>query len=164
MNMLWIDRFEKLGRLLLWLTISLVLVALPVAVAKRNLGEQELRESLQKAEANLAEALKPKKPEKPARLPLNSMGDIFRSLNQSTATGDLWFTNVSSRAGVVCVQGLTGNLATRKTVSSLPACQEVGAYASAVHMTVMFPGKNLAEACKNTSCDLVFGEPTEVQN
>ena len=160
MKMPWIDRFEKLGRLLLWLTISLVLVAMPVAFVKRHRGEQELRESLQKAEVQLAEALKPRKPEAPARLPLSSMGTFLSSLNQSTAAGHLWFTNVSSQAGVVCVQGVAGNPATRKFSTSLPACHEVGAYASAVHITVMFAGGDLAEACGKTACRLTFVEAT----
>jgi hypothetical protein len=159
MNMLWIDRFEKLGRLLLWLAISFILVVLPLAVAKRHRGEQELRESLQKAEVKLADALTPKKA---ARLALVSMGSFLSSLNQSTATGHLWFTNVSPRAGVVCVQGVAGNRAIQMTSTSLPACQEVSAYASAVHMTVMFAGGDLADACGKTACSLTFGEaPTE---
>jgi hypothetical protein len=153
--MAWIDRFEKLGRLLLWLTLSMVLVALPVAFAKRHRGEQKLAEALQKAEANLAEALKPKKP---ARLALGSMGAFLSSLNQSAATGHLWFTNVSPRSGVVCVHGVAGDPATRRVSTSLPACQEVGAYASAVHMTVMFAGGDLAEACGKTACPLTFTE------
>ncbi len=151
----WIDRFEKLGRLLLWLTLSTVLVALPVAFTKQHRGEQELRESLQKAEAKLADALAPKKP---PRLALVSMGSLLSSLSQSTATGHLWFTNVSPRAGVVCVQGVAGNRAIQMISTSLPACQEVGAYASAVHMTVMFAGGDLAAACGKAECDLTFRE------
>jgi hypothetical protein len=60
--MVWIDRLEKLGRLFLWLAIASVLVGVPIALAQQRRGEAELREALQKAEAQLAEALKPKKP------------------------------------------------------------------------------------------------------
>jgi hypothetical protein len=80
---------------------------------------------------------------------------VFMSaLNLSNATGQLWFTNVSPRVGFVCVRGVATNPTTQKTSQSLPACQEVGAYASTVRMTVMFAGGELANVCQKSQCDL----------
>src|ERR1039457_2548981 len=117
--MLWIDRFEKLGRLLLWLAMASAMVILPVAFTRHGREQEKLREALQKAEAQLADALKPKKP---TRLLSSSMGSVLYGLNQATATGYLSFTNVSTRAGVVCVFGVAKNPETQKTSESLPAC------------------------------------------
>ncbi len=149
--MLWIDRFEKFGRLLLWLTIASVLLALSLAHAKQRRGEAELREALQKANAQLAEALKPKRP---ARLMFSSMGPVLYGLNQATATGHLSITNVSTRAGVVCVFGMAKNPETQKTTESMPACHEVGAYASAIRIAVEFASGDLANVCGKTKCEL----------
>jgi hypothetical protein len=151
--MLWIDRFEKLGRLVLWLVIAMVLVVILVAYANQRQAEAELRESLQKARAELVEMSKPDA-KKPTRLAFASMGVFMSALNLSNATGQLWFTNVSPRVGFVCVRGVATNPTTQKTSQSLPACQEVGAYASTVRMTVMFAGGELANVCQKSQCDL----------
>jgi hypothetical protein len=151
--MLWIDRLEKLGRLVLWLVIAMVLVVIQVAYSNHRRAEAELRESLQEARAELVEMSKPKA-KKPTRLAIASMGTFMSGLNLSNSTGQLWFTNVSPRVGFVCVRGMATNPATQKTSRSLPACQEVGAYASTVHMTVMFAGGELAEVCQKSRCAL----------
>jgi hypothetical protein len=159
-EMLWIDRFEKLGRLIMWLAITLVLVGVPVALAKQRRGEAELRdgevelrETLQRTKAQLAEALRPTKP---TRLMISSMGPIMYWLNPATATGAVTFTNVSARVGVVCITGLAKNPETQKTSESLPACHEVGAYASGIHFTVAFESGDLANVCGKTKCKFEF--------
>jgi len=153
--MSWIDRLEKLGRFFLWLSIVAVLIGVPVSYASQHRAEAQLKEALVKAEAQLAEAIKPKAPE---RLLLKSMGDALTGLNRRDATGEVWFTNASPRSGVVCISGIAMNPDTKASTMSLPACQEVHAYSSAVHMTVMFAGRSLEEVCGKDRCDLHISE------
>jgi hypothetical protein len=152
MAMLWIDRLEKLGRLLLWLAIASAMVILPVAFTRHGREQEKLREALQNAEAQLADALKPKKPD---RLTFKSMGMFLSALNRTNSNGEVWFTNLSPQAGVVCLQGAVANPDTKAITTSLAACREVGAYASEVHMTMMFAGKNLADTCGKSACQLM---------
>jgi hypothetical protein len=72
------------------------------------------------------------------------------------STGRLWFTNVSSRAGVVCVVGIATNPTTKTSTESLPACRSITAYATNVEITVMFAGGDLRSVCQGVSCSLRF--------
>jgi hypothetical protein len=159
--MLWIDRIEKIARTILCLAIASAVVIVPLEYIKQHSAEAELKEKAKKAELELSEAIA-KREEKPARLPIASMGVFLTSLTMSNSQGQLWFTNVSPRAGVVCLHGVAENRTTSKTSTSMAACQEVGAYASAVHMSFMFAGGDLNEVCPNSSsCDLRVAETQE---
>lgn len=145
-----IDRLEKLGRLLLWLSLVLVLVGVPLSYASQGRAEEPLRQALAKAEAQLAEATKPKRPMK---LSIASM-QALRSFDQQAARGDLFFTNVSSRSGILCIAGMAVNPNTKDESSSLPVCQEIQPYASLVHISLMFAGGSLAKVCGRDRCDM----------
>ena len=147
---MWIDRLEKLGRLLLWLSLVLVLLGVPISYARQHRTESELRESLRKAEEKLAEALKPKKPEK---LSIASMQAI-RSFDQQAARGEVFFTNVSSRSGMLCIVGEARNPNTKEQSPSLAVCHEVQPYESVVHLNLMFAGGSLAQVCGKDRCDM----------
>jgi hypothetical protein len=158
--MLWIERFERIGRLVLWLSLASVCVIIPIEYVRQHKAEVQRDEAVRaaedeakKAEAKLAEQIKASA-DKSTLLSLGSMGEYLTALNTSNATGQLWFTNVSARAGVVCVYGVATNPTTHKSVDSMAACQEIGPYASAVHVGLMFPGGDLNDVCPNSSCSL----------
>lgn len=47
---------------------------------------------------------------------------------------------------------------------SLAACHEVGAYASAVHMAMLFSGRELEETCAKVACTLSLkGAPQQAE-
>jgi hypothetical protein len=127
-----IERAEKVGRLVLWLVLSVTIVLV-------SLGKFE---SLQKSVSD-----------KTLRIPFESFGNGLTSLNVENATGQLWFTNLSPRSGQVCVVGEAANAATHAVTLSLPACAEVAPYASAVHVTLLFPAHQLADDCKTGGCN-----------
>jgi len=91
------------------------------------------------------------------RLKLASLGTFIHSFNASTARGELWFTNVSSRAGVVCVRGTATNDLTEKSSMSLPSCQAVDPYAS-VHMVLMFAGGDINRVCGRMTCSFTVDD------
>ena len=148
--MLWPDRLEKIGRFILWLTLSSMFVMVPLAVIGQHRTEAERAEDARKAEIAAAAA---EKARKPLRLNIASMGGNLSVVSVSGAEGHVWFTNVSSRSGIVCATGSAINLASQEHVDSLPTCKGVDAYAS-VQMTFMFPGSTLSETCKAGGCRL----------
>ncbi len=138
-----------MARSVLWLSIASMCVLVSVAYVKHQRAELELREALRHAADQLAELKQ--KPPKPAQvLTLASMGATVSGLSKSE--GHVWFTNASPRVGVVCLVGVATNPATQATAQSLPACHEVGAYASAVHVTFMFAGRELDDVCGKVAC------------
>ncbi len=150
-----IDRFEKLGRLVLWLVISGVLViafaVVPLKLVKRSQAEFELRERLSAAEENLVKALEPAKPSIEV-LTLKSMGAMLRGLNHSDAIGRVWFTNVSPREGVLCAVGSAKNDTSGDAAESLAACTEVTPYSSG-KIELTFAGSELSTTCPGgTGC------------
>src|SRR4051812_27675381 len=132
-----IDRLEKIGRLILWLCLAGCTVAVPVGLHIQTRQAADLAERTRlDVERATAQAEKVKNAA-PVRLTLESMGLVMRAADNSH-TGFVWFTNVSPRSGVVCIQGTATNSRTKESAHSLPACQEVGPYASAMSMKLMF--------------------------
>lgn len=154
LDMAWFDRVEKVARSALWLAIASACVIVPVAYVKHRRAEAELREELRDAAARLAEASKEKPPKTAPVLKLAAMGRTLSALAKTE--GHVVFTNASPRAGVLCVVGIATNPTTQATVTSLAACHEVGAYASAVHMTVLFSSHEVEETCAKAACTLTF--------
>jgi hypothetical protein len=155
---MWIDHLEKLGRLLLWLTIVSAFVIVSLGYAKHDRAEGELRIALQKAKDQLADAMKPKPIE---RLEITSMGTFLYGLNQATGIGHVTFTNVSPRSGILCVYGRAKNPATARGINSLPACQQVQPYASLVDMKLLFASGDVDSICGRTKCEIdIADEPT----
>ena len=152
-----IERLEKLGRLLLWLALAVTVVTVPIGLAKERRAEADTQQRItfatRAAEQKLESAEKALA-DKNARITLASIGNGLTSLNIQSASGDLWFTNVSARAGYLCVTGEVTNSTTHAVTTSLPACAQVSAYSSAVHLTVMFDGSDLTAACKGGPCAL----------
>ena len=146
----WSDQAERIGRTLLWLTLASVFVLVPLTVIKMQTEAERLKEAASQAEQKLADALKPKN-DGPARLTLTSMRPVMTALSLSSAEGRVWFTNVSNRSGVVCISGTATNPDTKEAAQSLPACQQVGAYAS-IAMKVDFAGGELTRVCKGVTC------------
>lgn len=160
----WIDRIEKVGRLLLWLALAAAVVILPIEWVSHKRestkAEEALQEELKKAEAKADELEKARTTK--ARIPLASLGTYLSGLSYSKAQAGLMFTNVSTRTGVVCVIATAQNPDTKETSDSIPACQEVGPYASAVHMSAEFGASDLANTCPKSNCLVTFKEAPEV--
>ena len=162
-----LDRIEKVGRVVLWFAIASACVVLPIEyVLHKNAlkreetkAEAELQTAVKRAEAKADEL---EKRNKSRRLTLASMGPYISGIHYSTAQGDLWFTNVSHRTGIVCVYGEAQDPETQKTSESIAACHEVGAYA-AVHMSLMFAGGDLSSACPKSNCRVKLKEAAEVK-
>ena len=160
--MLWIDRFEKIGRLVLWLTLASTVVIAPIEYIKQKRAEEQMQEAARK-EFVAAERAAKDKAAKSERISLRSMGLIMRALSVPNASGHVWFTNVSSRTGVVCINGTATNPTTKASTDSLGACVPVGPYASQVEMKVMFAGGELAALCPQTvSCALNLNDLPDV--
>lgn len=102
--MIWIDRIEKAGRLVLWLTLASAVVLVPVMYINQSQSAEETRKAEQ-ARAKEDEAKAKEDAERSDRLSVASLGTIITSLNESTAIGRVWFSNVSPRNGVVCLVG-----------------------------------------------------------
>jgi hypothetical protein len=146
----WIDRLEKAARLVLWLTLASAVVLVPLAyINVRQAAEREREEATRRAEELARRATEPPKE---SRLLLSSTGLSMRALDEDTATGRVYFSNVSPRSGVVCVAGTATNPATNKATASLPACKAVSAYATNVVIEMMFAGGDLQSVCKGVSC------------
>jgi hypothetical protein len=158
-----IDRIEKIGRFILWLSIASAWVILPIAYfgQKRaeTKAEAELQDAVKKAETKVEEL---EKGSKPKRIALASIGPYLAGLNYSTAQGNLWLSNVSAHGGIICVVAMAQDPdVSIKIAESLPACQEVASYASAVHISLMFGGGDLATACPKSNCRITFKEVVE---
>jgi hypothetical protein len=156
----WIDRIEKIGRVVLWLSLASACVIAPVEYMRQHRTEAESREAARKAdEAEKAE----KAVHEPHRLAFASMGMFMSVLvpNSSGDQGKLWLTNVSSRTGILCVRGQATNRATQRTAVSLPRCENIGAYASAT-VSLMFAGGELSDVCpKQGDCGLTIHDAPE---
>jgi hypothetical protein len=164
--MLWIDRLEKLGRLLLWLALAATIVLVPIGLAKERRTEADtvarVKDATRASEEKLA-ALEKSQADKTQRITLASIGTWLSALSVDSATGQMWFTNVSPRAGYVCVVAEATNPTTHATSLSLPGCAEVPAYASGVRITVMFAGRDLSDNCKAGACSLSIKDAAEAK-
>jgi hypothetical protein len=159
--MIWIDRIEKTGRLVLWLTLASAVVLVPIAYTRQRSVETQTAEAARKEEQALARKLKADA-EKSDRLSMSSMGAMMTVLNEGNGTGRVWFTNVSPRTGVVCIAGTATNPTSKVTTESLASCKNVPAYASNVEIQMMFAGANLAEVCKGVTCAFSIKEVPDV--
>lgn len=122
-----IDKLEKAGRFVLWMTIT-VAVVLGIVGAKRWSDETKaVQVELAAAKEELRKALEPRAPE---RLPPKGMGTYHSLLNPMTGIGHGFFTNVSPRSGHICLQGVLQHPDGQRVVTSLPACAVVNPYAS----------------------------------
>lgn len=157
-----VDRLEKVGRFVLWLSISSVFVTVPLVYARQEETVRRAAAAAQAAEQKLADVVaKAAEDAKPARLELKTMGRVFRALAQSE--GLVAFTNVSGRAGFVCVEGIATNRDTQDASVSLASCAKVEPYQSHVQMKLMFARSELAQACKGDACDLTIRDVPDVE-
>lgn len=161
-----LDRVEKAGRVLLWLSIASACVIVPVAyISQRNAekraetkAEADLQEAVKRAETRAAEL---EKKSASRRVSFAAVETSYLSaIGYSNAQANLWFTNVSSRGGVVCLVATAREADSAKSTDSLPACQEVTPYAG-VHMTLMFANGELTASCPHSNCSLTFNEAPE---
>jgi hypothetical protein len=162
-----IDRLEKVGRLILWLVISAVLVigfaVVPLQLVRLSSAEASLRDDLEKARAKFDETLAEMKRPKVERLPLKGMGAYITGLNHREAVGKVWFTNVSPRSGFVCLEGVATNDETGERSTSLPSCTQVEPYAT-VSIQTMFAGGDLQSVCpRGGGCSFSVAEVDDVQ-
>lgn len=161
-----VDKLEKLGRLVLWLTLAsgcmLVVLGLARWQSEAAAASASLRAATEREQKRLEkEAAKPQVPAG-HRLSLKSMGRVMRALDISGAQGAVWFTNVSQRSGVVCVVGVASNETTHQASESLPACTAVSAY-EAVNMKMMFAGGELRSVCKGVECEFRIKDEPDAQ-
>jgi len=121
-----IERSEKVGRLLLWLALAVTIILVPIGLAKERKTEAEtlarIKDATRAAEHKLETLEKGIEDKTPQRIAYSSIGNGLTSLNADNATGHLWFTNVSPRAGHVCVVGEVTNPSTQARTKSLPSC------------------------------------------
>jgi hypothetical protein len=153
------DKLEKAGRLLLWVTLSAAVILGIVGLAAWSTEAKALQLELADAKEGLRKALEPKGP---ARFPLNGIGPAHTLLRVDDAKGALIFTNVSSIGGSLCVVGVAKH-PNEQTVYSLPGCVSVTAYSSA-RVEVMFLYRDLTALCGKSNegnCHLSFVEATE---
>lgn len=154
---MWIDRAEKLGRMVLWLSMASVFVLVPVGLARQHDASESrlaaLHASQEKAEAQAREAAATAAAKLPARMQLSGFGAVLTMLTTSKAEGLVAFTNVSRRSGVVCVEGTATHRDTKRTASSLASCKEVGPYSS-VTIELTFAGTQLKDVCGDDACKL----------
>src|SRR5690606_25933254 len=127
----------------------------PLQLVKSNDAAEKHRKELSALQTKLEKALNPPGPE---LLSIETFGQVLRSFNYRTASGDVWFTNVSPRAGVTCLQGRLSNREGSAT-ASLPGCAEIRPYSS-VHIELTFAGGELAKLCPGGAddCDLKLGD------
>lgn len=144
------DRLEKLGRLLLWVVISCVLIVafgvVPLKMVNQDDEANALRAAVRTAEQSLRDALDDKEEAKPKRIPFKGMGTYLSALDESNARGHFWFSNVSPRKGFVCVKGVASNLGGEST-DSLPACSMVEPYSTS-NIELMFAGGWISKNCE----------------
>jgi hypothetical protein len=154
-----IDRLEKTGRLVLWFTLAAACMLVVLGYAKQQESLMSAAASLHAAEQHRTEAKQKEEERGPTRLTIKSMGSAFSSFNEDRATGEVWFTNVSPRSGVVCVVGVATNPNTQQSQHSLASCEAVTPYAT-VKMKVMFAGGDLDTVCKGAKCAFqILDEP-----
>jgi hypothetical protein len=157
-GVVWIDRGEKLARLLLWLALAAAMLIVPIEYIKQRRFEAEVRESVRREDVERARrekvAAEAAKAQAEKSIRMSPSGAQLMLLDGST--GRLWFSNVSSRAGVVCVVGIATNPTTKASTESLPACKAITAYATNVEIAVMFAGGELRSVCQGVSCSLRF--------
>ncbi len=87
------------------------------------------------------------------------MGEFLSSLNANQ--GQVVFTNVSPRSGMLCVHGEAKNRTTLMSTTSLASCKEIGPYDSAVTVDMLFAGHDISTICSNASCDLQVRDAPE---
>jgi hypothetical protein len=149
-----VDRIEKGARAVLWFTLAFVLLAMPFSYWRNQRADAARREELAKAEAQLAVDLaKEKAPKASPVIPIASFGQSLSMLSMGKGQGHTWFSNASSRTGVVCLIGIAKNATTQRSSTSLASCVPITPYASDIHVTFMFAGDDLEEICPKTSCD-----------
>lgn len=122
-----IDKLEKAGRLVLWLTLTAAVVLGIVGVKRWSEEMDAVRAELAASKDQLRKALEPKGPE---RLPPSGMGAYHSWISTTSAVGHGHFTNVSPRSGHICLQGVLQHPDGQRVVTSLPACAVVNPYAS----------------------------------
>jgi hypothetical protein len=164
----WIDRIEKIGRVILWLSIASACVIAPIEYVRLHKTEVELREAARQADEELKAAEKAEKAaHEPHRLAFASMRAHFMSALVPSAPGEqgkVWFTNVSPRTGIVCVYGVATSHTTKRESTSLPTCTSIAAYAAPVHLSLMFAGGDLLDVCpKQGDCDLTIEDAPEAK-
>jgi hypothetical protein len=157
-GLVWIDRGEKIARLLLWLALAAAMLIAPIEYIKQRRFEAEVRESVRREDLERARrekaAAEAAKAQTEKSIRMSPSGAQLMLLDGST--GRLWFSNVSSRAGVVCVVGIATNPTTKASTESLPACKAITAYATNVEIAVMFAGGELRSVCQGVNCSLRF--------
>jgi hypothetical protein len=167
-----LDRIEKGGRLVLWLSLASACLIAPIEYARQHRAEVEMQEARRKAddEREKQKADEERKTKEATgendRLTLASMGAFLRRLDYSTGEGHVYFTNVSPRAGYVCLVGSARNNTTKAETTSLASCQHVAPYGSGVTMAVNFAGGELRDTCPNgnASCDFNFVEAPQASS
>jgi len=148
-----IDQVEKGGRFVLWLVLAAAAAVVPIgayglASASARTAEQVRQDALKEATKEKAEKAAKEAASKPARLTLASMGSVMNMLEGSVGT--IWFSNASSRQGVVCIQGTAS--AGQQSTKSLATCNKVDAYETNVKMSVMFAGASIKSICPAGTC------------
>lgn len=153
------DKLEKAGRLLLWVTLSTAVILGIVGVAAWSREAKAVQLELAGAKEELRKALEPKAP---ARYPLKGIGPAHTWFNVEDGKGALIFTNVSPTGGHLCIEGVAKH-PNGQTVSSLPSCALVSAYSSA-KVDVAFLYRDLTVLCGKTNdgnCHLSFVEASD---
>ena len=149
---MWADKLEKITRSLLWSALSVAFIGIPFAMASQFDKQKSLNEAVKKAEENLA-AEREKKAE-PVRWPFDISKQMQLSgIDLKENRGYFYFTNISPKAGVICLAGIATNTETNESTESLASCQDIKAYSS-VEVIFTFASNNLKAVCGEGVCRL----------
>ncbi len=157
-----IDKLEKVGRLVLWMVLSAAVILGLVGTATWAKNAEAAQAELLAAKEELKKALEPKEPKEPSRIAAVDIGTYHSWLLLHNATGIGLFTNVSTRSGFICLQGVAKHPDGTREVLSLPACAPVSPYSS-FKIEASFIGQDLIAMCgeKNQSgCHVRFTDAT----
>ncbi len=156
--MTMIDKIEKVGRFVLWVTMAACFALVPLGVYRYRVAAEASAERERQEAREQAETAARLKAERPPRMTLAGMGPLLTAFEPRRAQGHVWFTNVSSKSGPLCIRGTATNPATGQRSQSIPACIEVGPWASTVHLVLMFADGDVANVCGKGTCDLTLAE------
>jgi len=152
-----LDNIEKLLRCVLWLAIASVLVLAPLSYIHMREAEVAVADSLRKAkddaEHNTESA-------KSRRMSIGALGTFMTGLDLNQQEGHVTVTNVSPRAGILCLYGIARVRASVASSTSIPACRFIEPYASNEHLSVTFP-HDVADLCSKASCDFEVRDAPE---
>jgi hypothetical protein len=148
------QHIERIARTILWLVISAILIAVPVAMLKNKTEVDSLQKKMDEALLAADEKIQEfSKEEEPKLFSLKKIGTHLSGLNLQSAEGMLTFTNISEETGILCLQGIAENPSTKEIATSLPFCRDIQPFESNITISFQFAGGEIRDKCpKEVQC------------